>query len=78
MAETEKKGLTVKIDADLHAEVRKHLDAHEITMAKFVSMAFEDELHLKNTMKEGKLNEEAVSIIVGSGHGNVSGSLRRR
>lgn len=53
MAEAEKKGLTVKIDAALHAEVRKYLDAHEMTMAEFVSMALEDELHPKNNMKEG-------------------------
>ena len=32
MADAEKKGLTVKIDADLHAEVRQYLDAHEMTM----------------------------------------------
>lgn len=53
MAEAEKKGLTVKIDADLHAEVRKYLDAHEMTMAEFVTMALKDELHPKNMMKEG-------------------------
>ena len=53
MAESEKKGLTVKIDAALHAEVRKYLDEHEMTMAEFVAMAFEDELHPKNIMKEG-------------------------
>ena len=32
MADAEKKGLTVKIDADLHAEVRQYLEAHEMTM----------------------------------------------
>ena len=53
MAEAEKKGLTVKIDADLHAEVRQYLYAHEMTMAEFVTMALQDELHPKNIMKEG-------------------------
>ena len=43
MADVEKKGLTVKIDADLHAEVRQYLEAHEMTMAEFVSMALQDE-----------------------------------
>ncbi len=53
MADAEKKGLTVKIDADLHAEVRQYLDAHEMTMAEFVTLALQDELHPKNNMKEG-------------------------
>lgn len=53
MADAEKKGLTVKIDADLHAEVRQYLDAHEMTMAEFVTLALQDELHPKNMMKEG-------------------------
>ena len=53
MADAEKKGLTVKIDADLHAEVRQYLDAHKMTMAEFVTLALQDELHPKNMMKEG-------------------------
>ena len=53
MADAEKKGLTVKIDADLHAKVRQYLDAHEMTMAEFVTLALQDELHPKNNMKEG-------------------------
>ena len=32
----EKKGITVKIDADLHAEIREYLERHEgMTMAEF-------------------------------------------
>ncbi len=62
MAEAEKKGLTVKIDADLHAEVRQYLDAHEMTMAEFVSMALEDELHPKNIMKEGTTMEKTRTL----------------
>ena len=53
MADADKKGLTVKIDADLHAEVRQYLDVHEMTMAEFVTLALQDELHPKNMMKEG-------------------------
>ena len=41
----EKKGITVKIDAELHAEVRQFLDSHEMTMAEFVTLALQDELH---------------------------------
>ena len=34
----EKKGITVKIDADLHAEIREYLERHEgMTMAEFMT-----------------------------------------
>lgn len=45
--EQEKKGITVKINADLHAEVRQYLEANNMTMAEFVSQALDDELHPK-------------------------------
>ena len=47
MPENEKKGITVKIDAGLHAEVRQYIEAHGMTMAEFVSMALDNELHPK-------------------------------
>ena len=50
----EKKGITVKIDADLHAEVRQYLETHNITMAEFVALALDDELHPKMQIKEEK------------------------
>ena len=53
MATEEKKGITVKIDAELHAQVREYLETHGMTMAEFVSLALDDELHPKNQMKEG-------------------------
>ena len=62
MADAEKKGLTVKIDADLHAEVRQYLDAHEMTMAEFVTLALQDELHPKNNMKEGNTMEKTRTL----------------
>ena len=49
MAE-EKKGITVKIDADLHAEVKAYVEAQGLTMAEFVSKALDDELHPKMNM----------------------------
>lgn len=49
---TDKKGITVKIDADLHAEIRDYLTAHEMTMAEFISLAVEDELHPKHQERE--------------------------
>lgn len=54
MSTNEKKGITVKIDAELHAEVRQFLDKHEMTMAEFVTIALQDELHPKINLQEGK------------------------
>lgn len=54
MSTNEKKGITVKIDAELHAEVRQFLDKHEMTMAEFVTLALQDELRPKINLQEGK------------------------
>ena len=54
MSENEKKGITVKIDADLHAQVRQYIETNGLTMAEFVSKALDDELHPKTTIKEEK------------------------
>lgn len=54
MPEEGKKGITVKVDADLHAEVAKHLKSHGLTMAEFVTAALKDELRPKMDQKEGK------------------------
>lgn len=53
MPESEKKGLTVKIDASLHAEVKRFVEEHGMTMAEFVSKALDDELHPKIQITEG-------------------------
>ena len=45
MSTNEKKGVTVKIDADLHAEVKRYIEEHEMTMGDFVALALQDELH---------------------------------
>ena len=51
----EKKGITVKFDAALHAEIREYLERHEgMTMAEFITLAVDDELHPKIQQKEGK------------------------
>ena len=57
MAE-EKKGITVKIDADLHAEVKAYVEAQGLTMAEFVSKALDDELHPKMNMNGGTTMEK--------------------
>ena len=50
----EKKGITVKIDADLHAEIRQFIEANGMTMAEFVSQALYNELHPKIQPQEVK------------------------
>lgn len=54
MATNEKKGVTVKIDAELHAEVKRYIEEHEMTMGDFVALALQDELHPKFNIKEEK------------------------
>lgn len=52
MPTEEKKGITVKVDAALHAEVKQYIESHGMTMAEFVTLALQDELHPKFKMKE--------------------------
>lgn len=49
MPSGEKKGITVKIDAELHNQIHQYLEAHDMTMAEFVAQAAENELHPKNS-----------------------------
>ena len=54
MSTNEKKGVTVKIDAELHAEVKKYIEEHGIKMGDFVTLALQDELHPKLKIQEDK------------------------
>lgn len=54
MSTNEKKGVTVKIDAELHAEVKRYIEDHEMTMGDFVALALQNELHPKNNIREDK------------------------
>ena len=63
--EQEKKGITVKIDADLHAEVRQYLEANNMTMAEFVTQALDDELHPKFQKEDMKMeNTRTIAFQV--------------
>ena len=63
--EQEKKGITVKIDADLHAEVRQYLEANNMTMAEFVTQALDDELHPKFQKEDAKMeNTRTITFQV--------------
>ena len=57
MPENEKKGITVKIDAELHAQVKAYIEAQGLTMAEFVSKALDDELHPKMTMEVNNMGQ---------------------
>ncbi len=52
MATEGKKGLTVQLPVDLHAEVKQYVETNNMTMAEFVVLALNDELHPKYQEKE--------------------------
>lgn len=61
----EYKGITVKIDADLHAEVRQYLEANNMTMAEFITQALDDELHPKFQKEDTKMeNTRTIAFQV--------------
>ena len=53
MPDGAKKGITVKVDATLHAEVSAFIREHGMTMSEFVASALDNELHPKISEKEG-------------------------
>lgn len=53
MPDGAKKGITVKVDAALHAEVSEYIREHGMTMSEFVAIALDNELHPKFDQKEG-------------------------
>ena len=57
----EMKGITVKIPADLHAEVNAYLEAHGITMGEFIAQAVDHELH-PNLEQEDKNMERMRTL----------------
>lgn len=62
MPDSEKKGITVKIDAALHAEVRAYIESHNMTMADFVAQALYNELHPK--MQQEVRNMRTIAFQV--------------
>ena len=53
MSDGAKKGITVKVAAELHAEVSEYIRGHGMTMSEFVALALDNELHPKISEKEG-------------------------
>ena len=62
MADENKKGITVKIDADLHAQVKEYIESRGMTMAEFITAACDDLLHPKITEKEEKKMENMRTV----------------
>ena len=60
----EKKGITVKVDAELHSEVRQYLDENGLTMAEFVAKSLRDELHPKFTEEKSMENMRTLAFQV--------------
>jgi len=64
MPNGEKKGITVQINIELHAEIRQYLEAHDMSMTEFVTLALEHELHPKIQMKEEKENMRTLAFQI--------------
>lgn len=64
MPTEEKKGITVKVDAGLHAEVKQYIESHGMTMAEFVTLALQDELNPKFKTKEDMGNMRTLAFQV--------------
>ena len=64
MPTEEKRGITVKVDAELHAEVKQYIESHGMTMAEFVTLALQDELHPKFKTKEDMGNMRTLAFQV--------------
>ena len=54
MPTNDKKGVTVKINAELHVEVKRYIEEKGMTMGDFVALALQNELHPKNNIREDK------------------------
>ena len=62
MATEAKKGLTVQIPLDLHTEVKQYIEQNNMTMAEFVALALQDELHPQYQEKEENNMEKTRTI----------------
>lgn len=62
MAEDNKKGITVKVDADLHAQIKEYIESCGMTMGDFITAACDDFLHPKIQEKEEKQVENMRTV----------------
>ncbi len=59
----EMKGITVKIPANPHAEVKAYLEAHGMTMGEFIAQAVDNELHPKIQITQEDKNMERMRTL---------------
>ena len=59
----EMKGVTVKIPAELHAEVKAYIEAHGMTMGEFIALAVDNQLHPKIEMKQEEKSMENMRTL---------------
>ena len=59
----EMKGITVKIPAELHAEVKAYIEAHGMTMGEFIAQAVDNELHPKTQITQEDKNMERMRTL---------------
>lgn len=64
MPDNEKKGITVKVDAQLHAQVREYIEAHGMTMSEFVAKALNSELHPSQTRGGANMANRTIAFQV--------------
>ena len=57
------KGITVKIPAELHAEVKAYIEAHGMTMGEFIAQAVDNELHPKTQITQEDKNMERMRTL---------------
>lgn len=57
------KGITVKIDASLHAEIKAYLEQNGLTMSEFIAQAAQDELHPKIQQTEDRNMKENMRTL---------------
>ena len=63
MSTEAKKGITIKVDTALHAEVKQYLEEHGMTMGEFVTLALTNEIHPKIQMKEEKNSFYSAPLV---------------
>ena len=61
------KGITVKIPAELHAEVKAYIEAHGMTMGEFIAQAVDNELHPKIQITQEDKNMERMRTLPSAG-----------
>jgi len=60
------KGITVRIDAELHAEIKAYLEENGMTMGEFIALAAQDELYPRSPGLDPELQAEVQAHLEGS------------